>query len=380
MVAAVALVCAACGTSTIGNAGNGDTAPTAANRAYAGPGPYAAGTARVTLADGDAAQLWYPVDPAAVAGRAPYVARAASWLPGALASEPALSPFGEGVPTDSWEGVPPAAADGQRFPAVLYAHTTAGTPEEATFLTDHLASWGFVVLAPDFRTWDLAAALTPEAAGSTTTVAPASASVDELTTALGYLTSADTDPTSILHDRLDLGRVGVVGFGSGGGDALSLAAEDPAVATYVALAPTTVSTSEVRVPGLVAYGSRDLVVTPASVQELWAGLPTPKRLVVVSSAGHNVFDDVCTVGTGSRRLVAELQAAHGSEELVDLAGLDVDGCLAPDVDPVAVRPLVLQVTTAQLRAGLGIDGRAVGLDDGLDHAFPGVDVSYYEKR
>ena len=47
--------------------------------------------------------------------------------------------------------------------------------------------------------------------------------------------------------------------------------------------------------------------------------------------------------------------------------------------PATAQPLVLQAVTAQLRNGLGIDADPVGLDTGLDHAFPGVTASYYQR-
>ena len=374
LLVVVTLATSACAGSTDpGNGGNRTATATAADSAYAGHGPYAVGTARVTLADGGGAQLWYPAEPSAVAGRPAYVAHPASWLPPEMAVERALAPFDDGVTTDAYEGVPVAVPGGDGFPVVVFSHDTDGTPEQSTSLTVHLASWGFVVAAPDHQSDDLAAAL----AGDTTT--STADDVVDLDATIGYLKDADDDPTSLLSQRLDLTRVGAVGVGTGGASAVALSAENPVVGTYVALAPAPLTSSTGTRPGLTMYGARDLVVSPASMQQFYAGLPRPRRLVVIAGAGHAVFSDTCAAAAGGTSMVASLAAAHGSEEVTEAATRLGDGCRSPDVAPAAARPLVLQAVTAQLRVGLGIDAHPVGLDTGLGSAVPGVSASYYQR-
>jgi predicted dienelactone hydrolase len=41
----------------------------------------------------------------------------------------------------------PAADDGP-YPIVLFSHGASGSPGHASYLTEHLASWGYVVVAP----------------------------------------------------------------------------------------------------------------------------------------------------------------------------------------------------------------------------------------
>jgi fermentation-respiration switch protein FrsA (DUF1100 family) len=60
------------------------------------------------------------------------------------------------------------------------------------------------------------------------------------------------------------------------------------------------------------YRSSDTIVPPASVQSTYAALPTPKRLIVIDDAGHNVFDDICTIHSGSQHLVSILKASAGT--------------------------------------------------------------------
>ena len=384
MLMALAVVGAACSTSAAGNAGNGSIASTPANRAFTDAGPYATGTRRVTLADGDQAQLWYPVDRSAVVGRATYSITPASWIPPSEADEPALAPLDVTVPTGAYLDAPIAtgpSSDPAGYPVVVFASSSGGTPDESSFLTGHLATWGMVVVAPDLRTNDLQSELVPPTPVATAPSAAStlSASTMELDTALAYLQASESDRTSTFHNRLDLHRVGVVGFGSGGGAAVTMASLNPSVRTYVALAPTAANTATITKPGLVMYGSNDLVNLPATVQQLWAGLATPKRLIVIADAGYNVFDDYCQVIVGGQRLGSELSTDSGNQQLRSLGTKDLDGCASPDLSPLAARPLIQHAVTAQLRYGLGIDATPVGLDAGLDHAYLGVSVSYYEK-
>ncbi len=51
-------------------------------------------------------------------------------------------------PAVAFDSSPPASQAGG-FPVVLFSHGFAGYPEQSVSLTTHLASWGFVVAAPD---------------------------------------------------------------------------------------------------------------------------------------------------------------------------------------------------------------------------------------
>ena len=70
VVAAAAITLAACGSS--GSTAGVPSKPAVGVRTWSVPGPYAAGTMRATLPDGDPVQLWYPVDRASVRGASTY--------------------------------------------------------------------------------------------------------------------------------------------------------------------------------------------------------------------------------------------------------------------------------------------------------------------
>ncbi len=371
-VAVLATTAAACSSS---GSATGAARPAVGVRTWSVPGPYAAGTARATMPDGDPVQLWYPVDRASVRGKPTYTYSLKQWVTPALAANPVLAKLPDTVPTTAYLDAPVARDTGasgdpaHAFPVVLFAHGYGSYPEQSSFLTDHLATWGFVVVAPEEQATDLSSVLSGSHASGALTAAQA------LQAAIAYATALDR-PGGRFADLLDLSRLGVVGHSLGGGAAITLAATDPAVKTYVALAPAPGTPPKTHTPGLVMVGSADQVVPLASVRATYAALPSPKRLVVIADAGHNVFDDICTIHSGATRLVTELQAVLGAGGgLGTLAKLATDGCFSPDVDPVHAYPLIDQAVTAQLRDGLGLDPAGTGFGRGLGTAFPGVSAT-----
>ncbi len=381
----LALVATACSSGTAGSGAGGPTASSAADTRFAQPGPYAAGTARVVLANGDPVQLWYPVDKPTVQGLVPYTYHLRDWLTDAEATSPALTGMPDAMQTDSYLNAPmatdtaPSGDPNGAFPIVLFSHGSASYPEQSSFLTEHLAQWGFVVAAPDHRSRDLATVLADPTDPSAEAAAPTDSDIDDLDNTLHYLHQQAAKPGSPLTAPLDFSKVGVLGHSSGGGTAVTMA-DSPAIRTYVAMAPAPGTPPSTHKPGLIMYGSADAVVPPTDVNQLYKALPTPKRVIVIKDAGHNVFDDVCTVGANGKRLSDFLKHVTTANEGLQAWATNVpDGCYPPDVFPTTARPLIDQATTAQMRYGMGIDRNPVGLDSGLDNAFPGVRSTYAQK-
>ena len=119
------------------------------------PGPFAAGETTMTLADGAPVEVWYPAPRASTLGQVEATYNLATWLPPALAR---LLPAGFSVTraTGAYRGLPSAPG---RFPLVVFAHGFSGYRDQSTFLTSWLATWGFVVAAPDLLDDDLTAVL-----------------------------------------------------------------------------------------------------------------------------------------------------------------------------------------------------------------------------
>ena len=145
-------------------------------RSFTGAGPFAVGVTTLTL-PGDHApvEVWYPAAPAAVTGKSQVSYDVQDLLPTALKK---LFPpgFQGGVyKTDAYRDV--ALASG-RFPLVAFTHGYSGFRNQSTFLTTHLASWGFVVAAPELLDNDLTAVLGGKtASGSAADIAEVSATI-----------------------------------------------------------------------------------------------------------------------------------------------------------------------------------------------------------
>ena len=334
--------------------GNPDTA-------FAGNGPYRAGVAFETTPEGDTVVITYPVDPMAVVGKPTYTVNLLRWFTGSpTAPIPAGLPANlpTTLPTDSYQGVP--LSDAGAFPVVLFSHGYGGYPEQSTFLTDHLATWGFVVVAPDHRSRDLKAVLSG-------TTGRGQDDVTDLREALDLVRVMNAAPDDLLSGKLDLHRVASLGHSAGGGAAITFAG-DSDVRAYIGLAPAP-GTPPPSKPGMIMQGTADKVVNPGDTLKLFKRLPPPKRLILVHKAGHNVFADACTIGAAQGGLVKFVKQLHLPPSFLAIA---VDGCSAPDVSPPKAWPLIDQAVTAQLRWALGIDRRPVGLGQGLGRAFPGV--------
>lgn len=363
--------------SAAGNAGNRLGRPTAADTAFAGPGPYAAGTMQLSLPDGDPVQVWYPASPGSIAGRAPVTASLHSWEPAPAAGAPTLAGLPSAIPTDSYADVPVATdttssgGPARGYPVVLVSQGYGSYPLQASYLTDHLASWGFVVASPENRASDLAAVLDGRATDDST------AYVGDLEDTVTLLRAEEHGPT--FHGLLDLGEIGIVGASGGGSTAITVAGE-PSIKAYVALAPDGGDPPPTDKPGLVVYGTADTVVQASTVQNLYSELRPAKDLVVLQGIDHNPFNTLCDVHDGTGWLTAALagdtKAPGALGQLAQLAGTH---CQTPVTDPSTAWAVVDQAATAELRYGLGVDATPVGLGTGLDHAFPDITVSFYEK-
>jgi len=334
------------------------------NTVFSKDGPYKPGVAFQTTPGGDTLVITYPVDPAATVGKPHYVIDLLRWLNGSpTAPTPANLPkdLPTTLATDAYQDVPIATPG--PFPVVMFSHGFSGYPEQSSFLTDHLATWGFVVVAPDHRSRDLHAMFSG-------TTGRGQSDITDLRQALAVVRFMNAAPNDLLSHKLDLTRVASLGHSSGGGAAIAFA-RGPDVRTYVALAPE-VATPPRGKPGMLMQGTADQEVNPAGTKKLYASLSTPKRLVLLDRAGHNVFDDACSIGAAQGGLVAVIKKLGLPRGFV---GMATDGCLAPDVSPPKVWPLIDQAVTAQLRWSLGIDRAPVGLGPGMGHAYPGVSAS-----
>jgi predicted dienelactone hydrolase len=314
-----------------------------------------------------------------VAGRPEGTYSVASWLPPSLMK---LLPAGFSVtyPSGGVRGV--GVAPGQ-YPLILFSHGYAGFRDQSTFLTARLASWGFVVAAPDHFSRDLT-----EVLGGPTAATAKTTDVEDLEATIALMSHADAARLSPFYRRLDLRLIGAVGHSAGGAAVEALAVADHHVTTFIGLAGATVgsfgatsSGPASRVPhqpGMLMVGSADQVAHAPSIVAAYHDLHAPKRLIVLAGAGHLVFSDICEIGSGQGGLLSIAAAIHLPipASLVPLAS---DGCHAPDTPPPEAWPVIRQAVTAQLRYVFGFDSSTAALSH-LTSSYPHVVASVSSAR
>ncbi|MET0952223.1 MAG: dienelactone hydrolase family protein [Aeromicrobium sp.] len=349
---------------------HGDTVPQVKDlgpRSFTKRGPYAVGQTTIALPSNDApVEVWYPATKKSVQGKRPAAYDLIDWLPSFY-----TVPAGAAVtyPSGGVRGVPVASG---RFPLVVFSHGFAGFRDQSSFLTSWLASWGFVVAAPDHRNRDLTAALAFQSSSS-------NADIADLRETLTLMRTKTQARASRFHGHVDTTRVGAVGHSAGGSAVETWAATDKRVTTFVGLAGASAGAlgdgkggARNKVPsqpGLLMAGSSDAVVPPARIAAAYDTLRASKRLVVVGG-GHHAFSDLCEIGAadGGILAIATILKIQVPEQFKRLAS---DGCEPPALAPTKAWPAVRQVTIAYLRRALGFDRSRAGFR-GLKAAFPGV--------
>jgi dienelactone hydrolase len=313
---------------------------------YAERGPHPVGFLTMTLPAGNQVALWYPAVKGTT-GEVTYDVR--DYTPDAIkalltADIPA---------TFTIEAGKDAAAEPGKFPVVIYSHGYSGINVGSSFLTTHLASWGYVVAAPQHPARDLAAATTfavdrdPQK------------STDDILATIELLR---TQPNANL-DTLVL-----IGHSAGGGTVLQAADQSPDVDAYVSLAsgafaPEGETPVLPNKPSLFIGGKLDMVIEAGRTEAAHALAPAPSRLWMIDKVGHNGFDDFCTLGNGAG--IIGLAEASGLGSFIDsnpsFRALGEDGCKPPNIPVTEAWPIIAHAVTAFVREQSGADKVAIGL-------------------
>lgn len=377
VLAIVAAFVAAGVSSPVGAAGSGTNVAL-----YAQPGPYPVGLLTLQLPD-RTVSVFYPARPGSEAGQAeasydqrePYPPDLQALVPPqydtriSFAAYPALP----GSPTGP-------------FPVVLFSHGLGSFRLDNASLNAGVASWGFVVVSPEFPERDRAAVTRQSLSGPSSAqqstpaqeAAQARGDADALLAALHLVETASQDPSSPLHGLVQANRVAAIGHSAGGGAALTLL-PNPAVRTAIGWAPVGPArgTREPTKPTMIIAGLDDIAITPARVRALYATLKAPKRLVEIGNVGHNGFTDICIAIRQGGGLIEFARQHHLVPE--NLLALGENGCQQKNLDPREGFQVIQHFTVAQLRWALGINKTPVGLGPGVTRAFPGVSIQYQQQ-
>jgi len=155
---------------------------------------------------------------------------------------------------------PKELRDGTRYPVLTWGNGTCALPRGYTYLLQHLASHGFVVIAANSR---FTGAGTPLLRG------------------LDWLAKQNQDPSSPMYNKLDMSRVGAFGHSQGAG-ATSIAGRDPRVKTTVLLNGG--GSGGLRGPTFILTGEQD--ISPAGARAAYQSATVPAAFINLKKSDH----------------------------------------------------------------------------------------------
>jgi predicted dienelactone hydrolase len=289
-------------------------------------GPYAVGRTTTTMTDPDRAgrtltvDVWYPSDAAQVQG-----------VPKSF-FDLLVTSLESPLAYDN----PPVSAEGG-FPLVVFSHGNAGTRLQSWFLTEFLASHGFVVAAPDHA----GNTALDQLFGTTTPFAVSARNRPlDVSLIIDRMLERDAAAGDLFEDAIDGTRIAVAGHSFGAFTALAMAAghvdvsPDPRVGAIVPISPVSAvfsdeQLSSITTPILLVGGTSDTTtpITPNTTRVWELVSSKAKYRVDVERAGHGSFTNICDLYD------ALIGAGLPPELLGVLVGNAATGC-APELIPV----------------------------------------------
>ncbi|MBM4267122.1 MAG: hypothetical protein FJ144_11005 [Deltaproteobacteria bacterium] len=215
-------------------------------------------------------------------------------------------------PAASAPGTPkPVDPAGAPYPVVLFSHGSCGFPNQSTFLTNHLATHGYIVVAPPHPGNTLSDGA---ACGSfQAQVASVQERPRDMIFVLDQILAENADPESDFFGMVDPTRIVMSGHSFGGLTTYLTQALEPRIIAAMPFAPAASPTSELTVPSLTMVGEVDSVVNNAATLDAYERSSAPKTFVEIGSAGHYAWSNNCFAGNDCNPPVTLTQAeAHAA--------------------------------------------------------------------
>lgn len=298
-------------------------------------------------------QLYYPVDASDVSDREPLTV---------VSSAPALGPPGSALRTSvenlasvliqdlpvNFYPDAPLASSGPH-PVVVSSHGAFGDPRYVADHLSHIASWGYIVMAPSHPQRNLQGFFDRPAGGNP---------IADVLAGLDLVDTLGNNPEDVFFGGVDTSAIAGEGHSAGAGTLQALVANDDRGPDVVGLIGHATAIRDLNrdVPVLLLPGERDQVIALPGIEEAYQTLAAPRQLIVLANAGHNPVLDIC----------APLRAVGGISQfplLSFLSFLAEDGCLdgytLPGVSTAALR----HATVAQLQWNFGTDPTPAALSE-----------------
>ncbi len=173
----------------------------------------------------------------------------------------------------------PLDPSGGPYPAIVFGHGFRQNARLYASLGRHLASWGYLVIAPNTANgW----------------FPNQERFVNELRDSLTYLDVAQTDPASFLFGQVDTAHYGAMGHSMGGAATLSATLADERIRAWVPLAPAASLNTPTPMSAavLLISGAGDSVTpTDFTAAPIYQQLQARRQLVEVAGADHCSWQD-----------------------------------------------------------------------------------------
>lgn len=329
-----ALLLAACGGASAGDGGSGSgdtTAATTGSEASSqgtladssaggsdsgetppfgiGVGPYAAGHASAVLTFGPdregRVEFWYPAAPTMMPSDALVDFEPAGERHDALAMlvDAAPEPCTRRVTDSIREAM--AADTGGAWPTVVFSHCSNCSRLDGVALAERLASWGFLVAAPDHEGNTVYDWLAGESVGVNADFLPVRGA--DIVAILDALAADEAGLPAVVRGHADLERVGIMGHSFGSVTAGWVAQSDDRVDAVMGIAAPFenpvlpgVMVASIDVPVLFLLAQEDnsiLEIGNNLIRNNYDAAASPAWLVEFVDAGHWSFSDICALTT-----------------------------------------------------------------------------------
>jgi predicted dienelactone hydrolase len=190
-----------------------------------------------------------------------------------------------------------AIADG-KFPLVIFSHGNGGMRSQNTFWCDHLASHGYIVIAPDHTRNSCATSYQGQVIPYDNEGRP-QAAIDrpkDVSFLIDQFEKLNAEATSTFHGRVDTENIGVGGHSYGGFTAMAAQSQDGRIDAIVPMAAVKPDTAnESTRPLLLFIATEDDTIDEegnAGARAYFDATKAPKYLVEMRDAGHYTFTDM----------------------------------------------------------------------------------------
>ncbi|MCC7450394.1 MAG: hypothetical protein IT324_23445 [Anaerolineae bacterium] len=245
------------------------TGPMQATADPAARGPYAIGT--VTLAV-----------PHPLLGAAVDTLRIVIWYPAAAQESP------------------DAAADARlappigKMPVLAFSHGACTTPDDYTWFITHLASYGWLIVAPQHAH----SYLTPDKQCATDAAKAWSVQLrpGEMRAALDMILALNHKTGSVWEGHINADQIAAAGHSLGGQTVLQLTSLDSRIDSVIAMSPVIPPNKVLNAatrPTLIEGGAQDTVLNPGAFASSYERLPGPRYYLLLPSGNHSSWGNVC---------------------------------------------------------------------------------------